>query len=241
MAALGSADATWHLLARVRHQQRKCESPACGLRFPVAQGSPLGESCPLCRAPTQFIDEAYDTHEVHETRVAAGPQVEALLDNVRSLSNVGSIFRTADGAKVGHLHLCGFTPTPTHPKLAKTSLGSERSVAWSHHADATVIADQLRESGKRLWALEGGPRSRDLFEMLTEAGGPGEAPIVLVLGHEVSGVDPRVAARCEEVVRIPMAGIKGSLNVSVAFGIAAYLLRYGRGVVVSSSLVMPPS
>jgi 23S rRNA (guanosine2251-2'-O)-methyltransferase len=218
---------------RMRHQQRKCESPACGLRFPVAQGSPLGASCPLCQAPTHFIDEPYDTHDVHDTRVAAGPRVEALLDNVRSLSNVGSIFRTADGVEAEHLYLCGFTPTPTHPKLAKTSLGAERSVAWSHHADPTVIADRLRESGKRLWALEGGPRSRDLFELVTQAGGPGDPPIVLVLGHEVSGVDPRVLARCEEVVRIPMAGIKGSLNVSVAFGIAAYLLRHGRGVLLS--------
>lgn len=223
----------------MRHQQRKCESPACGLRFPVPRGSDLGASCPLCQSPTHFIDEPYDTDEVHEPRVAAGPRIEALLDNVRSLSNVGSIFRTADGAAVEHLHLCGFTPTPAHPKLAKTSLGAERSVAWSHHPDPTVIADHLRASGKRLWALEGGPRSRDLFELVTQAGGPGEAPIVLVLGHEVSGVDPRVVDRCEQVVRIPMAGIKGSLNVSVAFGIAAYVLRYGRGVVLSSSQIMP--
>jgi 23S rRNA (guanosine2251-2'-O)-methyltransferase len=215
----------------VRHQQRKCES--CGLRFPVAAGSELGASCPLCSAPTSFIDDPYDTHEVHDIRLAVGPRVEALLDNVRSLSNVGSIFRTADGAAVEHLHLCGFTPTPAHPKLAKTALGAERSVAWSHHADSTKTADALRESGKRLWALEGGPTSRDLFELVADAGGPGDAPIVLVLGHEVSGVDPRVAARCEEIVRIPMAGIKGSLNVSVAFGIAAYLLRHARGVVLS--------
>jgi 23S rRNA (guanosine2251-2'-O)-methyltransferase len=220
----------------MRHQQRKCGSPTCGLRFPVAAGSELGASCPLCGAPTAFIDEPYDTHEIHETRVPAGPRVEALLDNVRSLSNVGSIFRTADGVALEHLHLCGFTPTPAHPKLAKTALGSERSVAWSHHADPTSIADRLRESGKRLWALEGGPRSRDLFELVPEAGGPGDPPIVLVLGHEVSGVDPRVVARCEQVVRIPMAGIKGSLNVSVAFGVAAYLLRHARGVVSSIRL-----
>lgn len=213
------------------HQQRKCSSPSCGLRFPVAAGSPLGESCPLCGAATSFIDEPYETHEVHDVRVPVGPRVEALLDNVRSLSNVGSIFRSADAAAVEHLHLCGFTPTPAHPKLAKTALGAERSVAWSHDADPTRRADQLRESGKRLWALEAGPRSRDLFELVDAAGGPGDAAIVLVLGHEVSGVDPRVVARCEEVVRIPMAGIKGSLNVSVAFGIAVYLLRHARGLV----------
>lgn len=217
----------------MRYQQRKCSSPACGLRFPVAEGSPLGASCPLCQAPTHFDGEVYESHEVHEQRVALGPPVEALLDNVRSLSNVGSIFRTADGAAVRHLHLGGFTPTPAHPKLAKTSLGAERSVAWSHHGDPAAAADALVAAGKRLWALEGGPRSRDLFELVGEAGGPEDPPIVLVLGHEVSGIDPRVLLRCEQVARIPMAGIKGSLNVSVAFGLAAYLLRYAMGTIVT--------
>jgi 23S rRNA (guanosine2251-2'-O)-methyltransferase len=113
---------------RMRHQQRKCESPACGLRFPVAQGSPLGASCPLCQAPTHFIDEPYDTHDVHDIRVAAGPRVEALLDNVRSLSNVGSIFRTADGVEAEHLYLCGFTPPPRIQSWPRPHSGP--SAAW---------------------------------------------------------------------------------------------------------------
>lgn len=214
----------------MRHQQRECRAPGCGLRFPVAEGSELGAQCPLCGAATRFDGPAYASHEVHEARVAAGPSVEALLDNVRSLTNVGSMFRSADGAGVAHMHLGGFTPTPAHPKFAKTALGAERSVAWSHHPDPAAQAEALVGAGKRLWALEGGPRSRDLFELVGpggEAGGPGEPPIVIVVGHEVSGVDPRVLDRCELIARIPMAGIKGSLNVSVAFGLAAYLLRYG--------------
>jgi 23S rRNA (guanosine2251-2'-O)-methyltransferase len=215
----------------MRHQQRLCSG--CGLRFPVAEGSELGASCPLCKAPTKFVGEPYETHEVHETRVPAGPPLEALFDNVRSLRNVGSMFRTADGAGVAHLHLGGFTPTPEHPKLAKTALGAERSVAWTHHPDPAAAAEALAAAGKRLWALEGGERARDLFELVDAAGGPGDSAIVLVLGHEVSGVDPRILAHCEEVVRIPMAGIKGSLNVSVAFGVAAYLLRHGRGAVLT--------
>ena len=220
----------------MRHQQRECQPPGCGLRFPVAEGSELGASCPLCGAPTRFVGEPYESHEVREARIAAGPPVEALLDNVRSLTNVGSMFRTADGAGVGHLHLGGFTPTPAHPKLAKTALGAERSVGWSHHPDPAAAAEALVAAGKRLWALEGGPRARDLFELVGpggEVGGPADRPIVIVVGHEVSGVDPRVLDRCEVVARIPMAGTKGSLNVSVAFGIAAYLLRHGRGVVVA--------
>src|SRR5690606_8265961 len=147
-------------------------------------------------------------------------------DNVRSLTNVGSMFRTADGVGIRHMHLGGFTPTPEHPKFAKTALGAERSVAWSHCPDPAATAEALVAAGKRLWALEGGPRSSDLFDLLGAAGGPEDPAIVLVLGHEVSGVDPRILDRCERIARIPMAGIKGSLNVSVAFGIASYLLRH---------------
>ncbi len=151
-----------------------------------------------------------------------------LLDNVRSLTNVGSMFRTADALAVGHMSLGGFTPTPAHPKLAKTALGAEGSVPWTHHPDASKAAEALLAAGQRLWALEGGPRSEDLFEVVDRAGGPSDPTIVLVCGHEVSGIDPRILDRCERVVRIPMAGVKGSLNVSVAFGVAAYLLRHGR-------------
>lgn len=215
----------------MRYQQRECQGPGCGLRFPVAQASELGARCPLCATPTRFVGAVYDSHEVHDSRIAVGPPVEALLDNIRSLTNVGSMFRTADGAGVSTMHLGGFTPTPKHPKFAKTALGAERSVPWTHCPDPAAAAEALAGAGKRLWALEGGPRSRDLFELVEQVGGPGDAPIVLVLGHEVSGVDPRIVERCECVARIPMAGVKGSLNVSVAFGIAAYLLRHARGVV----------
>ena len=215
-----------------RYQQRACQSPDCGLRFPVSEGSPLGASCPLCGAPTSFVGEVYESIDVRTDRVGVGPPVEALLDNVRSLRNVGSMFRTADGAGVSHLYLGGFTPTPAHPKMAKTALGAERSVGWTHCPDPAKAADGLVAAGKRLWALEGGARARDLFELASEAGGPGDPAIVLVLGHEVSGVDPRVLERCERVARIPMAGIKGSLNVSVAFGIAAYVLRHRASVVL---------
>ena len=215
----------------MRYQQRQCSSSACGLRFPVREGSELGAICPSCSGPTQFVGPVYATHEIREKRIAAGPPVEALLDNVRSLRNVGSMFRSADGAGVQHMHLGGFTPTPEHPKFAKTALGAERSVAWTHYPDPAAAADELLSQGKRLWALEGGARSRDLFELVELAGSAGDSPLVLVLGHEVSGVDPRVLDRCEQIARIPMAGVKGSLNVGVAFGVAAYLLRHGRGVV----------
>jgi tRNA G18 (ribose-2'-O)-methylase SpoU len=163
--------------------------------------------------------------------VPYGPEVEVLFDNIRSLRNVGSMFRTADGVGIRHIHLSGVTPTPEHQGLAKTALGAERSVAWTHHRDGATAAVALRRDGLRLWALEGGPHSTSLFDVVT---GPREPAIVLVLGHEVAGIDPRILKLCDRVLRLPMLGIKGSLNVSVAFGVAAYLLRFGPNITTES-------
>jgi len=185
----------------------------------------------MCGAGTQPSDAAYPTHGIAPAPTAGRLGVEVLLDNIRSLRNVGSMFRTADGAGVGHLYLGGITPTPEHPKLAKTALGAERSVPWSRHPDAAAAAAELRARGRALWALEGGPRSTSLFEPEVAAAAESlvtdERVVVLVLGHEVSGVDPRIVDQCERVVHLPMVGHKESLNVSVTLGVAAYWLRFG--------------
>lgn len=206
------------------HQIRRCAQASCGLRFPVPAGSELGASCPHCGGPTSFADPPYSTHEIHEADPPLGPPVEALLDNVRSLRNVGSMFRTADGAGVRHLHLGGFTPTPEHPQMAKTALGAERSVPWTRHADALEAAQTLAAKGLRVWAVEGGPRAVPLATALATRD---DRAILLVFGHEVSGVDPRIVDVAERVVRLPMSGVKGSLNVGVAFGVACYFVRHG--------------
>ena len=138
---------------------RQCTRADCRLRFPVAADSPLGERCPHCGGET-VIDVRYDSLDarVPETAAAAraaGPAVAALLDNVRSLPNVGSMFRTADGAGVSHMHLAGFTPTPAHPKLAKTALGAEATVPWTLHRDAA--ADCLHAISERGCVDDEGP------------------------------------------------------------------------------------
>ncbi|MCH9687257.1 MAG: hypothetical protein K0V04_37835, partial [Deltaproteobacteria bacterium] len=178
-----------------RYRARRCTAQSCGLRFPVAEGSELGRDCPICGASTEIVDAPYESQGVPPGRGGLPRlRMEALLDNVRSLRNVGSMFRTADGAGVSHLHLGGVTPTPEHPKLAKTALGAERMVAWSRHPDACRGAAQLSADGRRLWALEGGPRSSSLFEPEVAAEVAAmrarDQTLVLVLGHEVSGVDP---------------------------------------------------
>lgn len=148
------------------------------------------------------------------------PRLCALLDNVRSLFNVGSIFRSADGAGVSHLYLCGFTPTPTNPKLAKTALGAEQTVGWSHHNNAVDLALSLRAQGHRLWALEALPGATIIFDAP-----PLDGSTVLVAGNEVTGIDPDLLALCSCTLAIPMYGRKRSLNVATAFGVAAVVLR----------------
>jgi len=170
----------------------------------------------------------YESHGAHDDEVTPqGPEIEVLLDNIRSLRNVGSMFRTADGVGIRHMHLGGVTPTPEHEGIAKTALGAEHSVPWTHHRDGAAAAASLRRQGLRLWALEGGPSSIPVFDVVS---GPREPAIVLVLGHEVAGIDVRILRLCDRVLRLPMLGIKGSLNVSVALGVAAYLLRFGPSI-----------
>lgn len=206
---------------------RLCGAEGCRLRFPVDEGSPLGASCPHCGGPTNLVDAPYETHEVTRTPTTAtpsGPRLGALFDNVRSLRNVGSMIRTADGVGIELLVFGGITPTPNHPKMAKTALGAEAVVPWRFDPDATRAAAACVAEGWELWALEGGACAENLFEVAPRA--EGTPPRMLVVGHEVSGVDPRILELCTRVVCLPMAGIKGSLNVSVAFGVAAYLIRH---------------
>ncbi|HOI06925.1 MAG TPA: RNA methyltransferase [Deltaproteobacteria bacterium] len=197
------------------------------MRFPIPARVERIPKCPLCGSPTEQDGEPYEELQVRSTRPAApGTRIEALLDNIRSTYNVGSMFRTSDGAGISHIHLCGMTPTPRNPRLAKTALSAQESVPWSYSRNGLATASDLRESGRRLWALEGGSLSRPLGEALADLDGP---PIVLVVGNEVSGVDPRILSLCHKVVHIPMQGVKTSLNASVAFGIAAYALCTANG------------
>jgi tRNA G18 (ribose-2'-O)-methylase SpoU len=147
--------------------------------------------------------------------------VEALLDNIRSIYNVGSIFRTADGAGVRRLHLCGITPTPAHPKVAKTALGAEQAVPWRAYNNAIDAVMGLKEEGFVVLALEEGVEE-EKPSFLEKLGFSPDAPILLVVGNEIAGIDPGVLALADRCLAIPMRGVKRSLNVATAFGIAAY-------------------
>jgi tRNA G18 (ribose-2'-O)-methylase SpoU len=203
---------------------RQCERPSCRFRFPVTDDRQTGEVCPHCGAPTQWVMDYPRWQRPLPTGQANGPIVEALLDNIRSVYNVGSIFRTADGAGLRHLHLCGITPPPDHPKTAKTALGAELAVAWTQYRNGLDTAVTWQQRGCQLWAIEDSPQAESLFAAPVLPDGP---PIVLVVGNEIAGIDPDILARCDRVWRIPMQGQKKSLNVASAFAIAAYAVRFG--------------
>lgn len=146
--------------------------------------------------------------------------VRVLLDNVRSLYNVGSFFRTADGCALEELYLCGITGFPPQRQISKTALGAEETVRWSREPDPLAVLDTLRDQGFELAAVETSVRSVDLYDWQPRF------PVCVVFGHEVDGIQPQIAARCDVHVRIPMLGAKHSLNVATAGGVLLYeLLR----------------
>lgn len=199
----------------------ECSNPACGFRFPAPAGM---NACPRCAAPLRVVPETADLDSVNpRDETPLGAPLEALLDNIRSTYNVGAMFRTADGAGLAHLHLCGTSPTPDNPRVGKTALGAEFSVPWTWHPNGVQAAQQIKAQGKRLWALEIGPNSSSIFQAAQQLP---DKPLCLVVGNEVSGIDPGILALCDARVWIPMQGYKRSLNVAIAFGIAVYTLRY---------------
>ncbi len=147
-------------------------------------------------------------------------QVDALLDNVRSALNVGSIFRTAEGLGVHHIYLGGITPTPESPNVRKASLGAERSLSWSHHPNGLNLIGALKKRGYRIRVLENLPNSQPLGAAAIVRKLP--SPLLLVVGNEVTGVDPAILELADDLVCIPMSGQKMSLNVATAFAIAVY-------------------
>jgi tRNA G18 (ribose-2'-O)-methylase SpoU len=203
---------------------RQCTQPECRLRMPIDPAVHRGAFCPRCGAPMTRVAGPYRHRQEAK---AARPQrtFHVLLDNLRSVYNTGAIFRTADGVGVGHLYLCGITPNPKdHPELAKTALGAELGTAWSAHPDAVAVGQGLRAAGHRLVALETAPGSMPIFEAnLTTLEGD---PLVLVVGNEQAGVDPGLFDLCDLTLSIPMVGKKASLNVAVAFGVAAFWLAF---------------
>jgi len=142
-----------------------------------------------------------------------------VLDNIRSLHNVGAIFRTADAVGVEKLWLCGATGYPPQGGIAKTALGAQDHVPWEYHADALSVIRRLRSQGYQIVLLEQmqGSIPHDKFIP--------KPPVCLVVGNEVTGLGDGLVCACDAAIEIDMAGVKNSLNAAVAFGVAAYQIR----------------
>ncbi len=141
--------------------------------------------------------------------------------NIRSLWNVGSVFRSADCFGVEKIYLTGYTATPPRREISKTALGAEEWIAWEQVEDPTTVIEKLRKQGYRIVALEKNKQSVDIASYKPEA------KTCLIIGHEVLGVSEELIKLSDDVVHIPMHGQKESLNVSVASGIALDRLRNG--------------
>ena len=146
--------------------------------------------------------------------------VTVMLENVRSLYNVGAFFRTADNAGVESLVLAGFTPTPPHRGLSKTALGAEDVIPWHHAPLAIEAVRDLRDRGHEIAAIETARNAVDLFDWRPRF------PVCVIFGHEVDGISPELQAASDTFVRLPTLGRKHSLNVATAGGVVCYeLLR----------------
>lgn len=145
--------------------------------------------------------------------------VIALIDNVRSLYNVGSIFRTSDGALIQKLILTGFTPRPPRKEIEKTALGATKSIPWEYIPTPLAALSMLKAAGYRIYCLELTDESNPYYSVQKS-----EFPLCLVIGNEITGVSKDVIAQCDQGLQIPMFGTKQSLNVAVAYGIAVFEL-----------------
>lgn len=143
--------------------------------------------------------------------------VTLVVDSVRSLYNIGSIFRSCDGALAEKLVLCGYTPAPPRREISKTALGAVDSVPWQHVPDVGDALRALRREGKRIAALELAAGSRSCYELRRD-----DFPLAIVIGNEIAGLSREALELCDFALEIPMHGVKQSLNVAVAAGIMLF-------------------
>ena len=153
-----------------------------------------------------------------------GNSFYVVCDNIRSLENIGSIFRTADALAVDKVFLCGISGKPPSHKISKTALGAEKTVPWEYHKQTWRLLEHLKKQGVSIVALEQIEHSISLEKFRPQF------PLALVIGHEVKGVSASALKLANAIIEIPMLGQKESLNVAVAFGIAGYEINKQRKI-----------
>lgn len=166
--------------------------------------------------------------EMMDSKLPRTVTITVILHNIRSMHNVGSIFRTADAAGVKKIYLCGITPSPKdefglwRSQISKVSLGAEKYIEWGKINSTTRLIERLKKENYFVIAIEQSKQAMPYCRFKYP-----DKKIALVLGNEVRGLSPQILSLADQIVEIPMYGKKESLNVSVAFGIVVYHLRYG--------------
>ncbi|MFD0796597.1 RNA methyltransferase [Maribacter chungangensis] len=163
-------------------------------------------------------NEELDRLDVSQFKKASKTKVSIVLDNIRSLNNIGSVFRTADAFLIEKIYLCGITAKPPHKDIHKTALGATESVEWNYASDTLTLVDELKKQGAIIIAVEQAEGSIQLQDF----GPTTKDSYVLVFGNEVKGVDEKVVAASDTVLEIPQFGTKHSLNIAVSVGVVVW-------------------
>ena len=157
---------------------------------------------------------------VEEFRQSDKIPIIAVLENVRSAYNVGSVFRTADAFLIEGIYICGYTAYPPHKEIKKTALGADESVSWKHFKTVSEAIEELKRRGYKVFAVE---QAVDSYKLQAISYEPDER-IAVVFGNEVTGVEQSTIEQCNGCIEIPQLGMKHSLNISVAAGIVLWEL-----------------
>lgn len=159
-----------------------------------------------------------DRLSVEEFKASKKTPIIVILDNIRSLNNVGSVFRNADAFRIKHIYLCGITATPPHKDIHKTALGSTESMDWSYAKNTMSVIKDLKSKNIQVFAIEQAKESIYLHNFHPKK----DTTYALVFGHEVKGVSQEVVSNCDGVIEIPQFGTKHSLNISVSSGVVLW-------------------
>ena len=161
---------------------------------------------------------------VNDFKNAEKNKIILMLESIRSMHNVGSVFRTADAFLIEAVFLCGYTPQPPHRDIHKTALGATETVDWMYFPSAADAIKELKSKNYKIFAVEQTEGSIFLDKLKVDR----EERVALVFGNEVEGVSNQVLALCDACIEIPQQGMKHSLNISVATGIVLWQMVYGR-------------
>jgi len=166
----------------------------------------------------KILNEELGRLSVDEYKAAEKNSIILILDNVRSMQNVGSAFRTADAFKIEKIELCGITATPPHRDITRSALGATETVNWSHHEDSLSVVKEYQSKGVKVYAIEQVEGATSLEKVTWST----NEQIAIVFGHEVKGVQQEVVNQCNGYIEIPQFGSKHSFNISVSIGIVLW-------------------